>query len=167
MLLVDGHTSHINVQTAEFFKDNDIHLYCLPSHSSHITQPLDVGFFKGLKDSWRKSCQQYISAHPGHFVTKQGSPAFSRKHGTKQSSPSNLSMPFVLLGFTHSTSAAFLKVDLAPPKCTLVLTLMQSNARVRPAPPNDILVVHLLSWNWCSVVKRYRYTRQDMRRGMT
>ena len=71
VLLVDGHKSHINVETAKFCKDNDIHLYCLPPHSSHITQPLDVGFFKGLKDSWKKSCQQYIVTHPGHFVTKQ------------------------------------------------------------------------------------------------
>ena len=30
-----------------------------------------MGFFKGLKDAWRKSCQQYISAHLGYFVTKQ------------------------------------------------------------------------------------------------
>ena len=71
VLLIDGHKSHINMETARLCKDDAIHLYCLPPHPSHITQPLDVGFFKGLKDSWRRLCQQYISARPGHFVTKQ------------------------------------------------------------------------------------------------
>ena len=45
VLLVDGHSTHIDVETSTFCKENEILLYCLPPHSSHITQPLDVGFF--------------------------------------------------------------------------------------------------------------------------
>jgi hypothetical protein len=49
VLLVDGHSSHINLETSLFCKANDILLFCLPPHSSHITQPLDVGVFAPLK----------------------------------------------------------------------------------------------------------------------
>ena len=71
ILLVDGHKSHINIETSKFCYENDIHLYCLPAHSSYITQPLDVGFFKPLKDSWKKSCERYRFSNPGSFPTKQ------------------------------------------------------------------------------------------------
>ena len=71
VLLVDGHRSHVNLQISTFCKENGIYLYCLLPHSSHITQPLDVGFFKPLKDAWRKACDVYKSDHPGSFVTKQ------------------------------------------------------------------------------------------------
>ena len=49
VLLVDGHTSHIDVEVSKFCLENQILLYCLPSHSSHLLQPLDVGFFRSLK----------------------------------------------------------------------------------------------------------------------
>lgn len=71
VLLVDGHKSHINVEISKFCQENGIFLYCLPPHSSHITQPLDVGFFKPLKDAWKKECERYKLANPGHFVSKQ------------------------------------------------------------------------------------------------
>ena len=55
VLLIDGHKSHINIDTSKLCKENNIILYCLPSHTSHVTQPLDVGFYGPLKSSW-KSC---------------------------------------------------------------------------------------------------------------
>ena len=71
VLLVDGHKSHINLEISRFCKENRIFLYCLPPHSSHITQPLDVGIFKPLKAMWRKECAKYRMANPGHFVSKK------------------------------------------------------------------------------------------------
>ena len=71
ILLIDGHRSHINLETSRYCHENGIFLYCLPPHSSHITQPLDVGFFKPLKDAWKKECAAYRHAHPGEFISKQ------------------------------------------------------------------------------------------------
>ena len=48
-LMLDGHSFHIDLETSKFCSDHGILLYCLPPHSSHITQPLDVGFFSPLK----------------------------------------------------------------------------------------------------------------------
>ena len=49
MLICDGHDSHITSDFIEFCMDNNILLMILPPHSSHLTQPLDVGVFGALK----------------------------------------------------------------------------------------------------------------------
>ena len=53
-LILDGHNSHVTLETIETCKSNNIRLLCLPAHSSHILQPLDVGVFVHVKNSWRK-----------------------------------------------------------------------------------------------------------------
>ncbi len=54
LLIVDGHGSHT---TDEFmwtcFQEN-IFLLFLPTHSSHVLQPLDIGVFSALKTAYRK-----------------------------------------------------------------------------------------------------------------
>ena len=67
LLIVDGHTTHIDVDV----KENGILLYCLLPHSSHITQPLDVGFFGALKTSWGKAVNKYKISHMGSSATKE------------------------------------------------------------------------------------------------
>jgi hypothetical protein len=49
LLIVDGHTSHIEAEPMLFCRQNNIQLLCLPPHTSHVTQPLDVGVFGPLK----------------------------------------------------------------------------------------------------------------------
>lgn len=46
-------------------------MYCLLPHSSHIPQPLDVGFFGALKTSWGKAVDKYKISHMGSSVTKE------------------------------------------------------------------------------------------------
>jgi len=41
VLLVDGHSTHFDLEISKFC---DMLLYCIPAHSSHITEPFDVGF---------------------------------------------------------------------------------------------------------------------------
>ena len=48
-LLVNGHSSHIDSDTSKLCAVNQILLYCLPPHTSHVLQPLDVFFFSPLK----------------------------------------------------------------------------------------------------------------------
>lgn len=53
MLLVDGHSSHVSIEFIDYACGNRIILVCLPSHTTHLLQPLDVGLFRPL--------QQYYS----------------------------------------------------------------------------------------------------------
>ena len=71
ILLLDGQTSYIDVDTSKFCKQYKILLYCLPPHSSHITQPLDIGFFAPLKGSWRRSVDNYRVSSVGVPITKE------------------------------------------------------------------------------------------------
>ena len=72
LLLVDGHGSHIDLHVSKFCQDNNIVLYCLPPHTSTLTQPLDVGFFCALKTSWGKACENYKLQNPNTMFTKYG-----------------------------------------------------------------------------------------------
>ena len=45
-------------------------MLCLPPHTSHEAQPLDVGVFAPLKVQWTKVCHELYQKHPGSVVTK-------------------------------------------------------------------------------------------------
>jgi hypothetical protein len=49
LLLLDGHGSHLTARFIAFCIDKNIDLVCLPPHTSHLLQPLDVGVFSPLK----------------------------------------------------------------------------------------------------------------------
>ena len=70
LLVLDGHGSHITIDVIEYARSEEIHLLCLPSHTSHILQPLDVGVFKSFKSFFSKACHQYMAKNPGHVITE-------------------------------------------------------------------------------------------------
>lgn len=49
MLIFDSYDSHLTREVLKFMKDNLIWPFCLLPHSSHLTQPLDVGVFQSFK----------------------------------------------------------------------------------------------------------------------
>ena len=49
LLIRDGHDSHISMKFVAHYIENDICLFLLLPHSSHLLQPLDVGVFSPLK----------------------------------------------------------------------------------------------------------------------
>jgi hypothetical protein len=49
LLIIDGHESHCSVEFQDYCKENKIIALCMPSHSSHLLQPLDVVPYSLLK----------------------------------------------------------------------------------------------------------------------
>ena len=49
LLIVDGHESHISLYAAQLAIANKLDIVLMPSHTSHLVQPLDVGVFGPLK----------------------------------------------------------------------------------------------------------------------
>jgi hypothetical protein len=45
LLLIDGHSSHVEYEFLAYCLDNKIIPFCLPPHTTHHLQPLDVGIF--------------------------------------------------------------------------------------------------------------------------
>ena len=78
VLTYDGHNSHITYNTTKMAIDNNITLLCLPPHSSHALQPLDVGVFKSVKGTWRKLVSEHYSQTKTK-LTKETFPAVLNK----------------------------------------------------------------------------------------
>lgn len=69
LLLLDGHSSHVNFEVSQFCEENEIILCCFPPHTTHILQPADVSLFKPLKDQWRKTVEGWTSDPVNDSVT--------------------------------------------------------------------------------------------------
>ncbi len=54
LLVLDGHGSHSTPEFDQYCAENGIITVCMPAHSSHICQPLDVGCFGPLKAAYSK-----------------------------------------------------------------------------------------------------------------
>ena len=59
ILFMDGHASHINLELIRLARDCGVILFCLPSHTTHALQPLDVGVYGPLKSRWGKILKEY------------------------------------------------------------------------------------------------------------
>lgn len=71
VLFVDGHKSHITLSLVTKAREKGIHLYCLPPHSTHIVQPLDVGVYGPVKQEWKRILKEYKTTNMAANVTKE------------------------------------------------------------------------------------------------
>jgi hypothetical protein len=54
LLIMDGHGTHTHGQNINYCQENNIDVCFLPPHTSHLTQPLDVGIFNAYKAAYRR-----------------------------------------------------------------------------------------------------------------
>jgi len=70
LLIMDGHKTHtLNLQLINLARENHVTLLCLPPHSSHRLQPLDVCFMKPVMTFYAQEVQNWLRSHPGRVVT--------------------------------------------------------------------------------------------------
>ena len=62
LLISDGASSHINEESLEYAKANDINILLLPSHTTHLLQVADVAVFRPFKAYWRAECDRLRAA---------------------------------------------------------------------------------------------------------
>ena len=67
---------------------------CLPAHSSHPLQPLDVAVFKSLKFHFNTACRKFLLSNPRKVTTIYD---ISREAWPQALTPANL-----ISGFRHS-----------------------------------------------------------------
>lgn len=63
VLLGDNLSSHFTDTVITQCQENDIAFVCLPKNSTHLTQPLDVGFFRPFKIAWRDVLTNWKATH--------------------------------------------------------------------------------------------------------
>jgi hypothetical protein len=75
-LVLDGHESHQSTEFEIYCKDNNIISLCIPPHSSHLLQPLEVGCFNPLKKAYSKEIESMIRNNITHISKEDFIPTF-------------------------------------------------------------------------------------------
>jgi DDE superfamily endonuclease len=60
LLIYDGHGSHDTLDAITLSREHNILLYCLPPHTTHMLQPLDVGMFGPFQCAWADRCDDIL-----------------------------------------------------------------------------------------------------------
>jgi len=76
LLILDGHESHHSADFEIYCEENNIITLCMPPHSSHLLQPLDVGCFGPLKKAYSREIEQLIRCSITHVSKTEFFPAF-------------------------------------------------------------------------------------------
>jgi hypothetical protein len=76
LLILDGHESHLNQEFKDYFLENKILMLCMPPHSSHILQPLDVVCFLLLKSKYSQCVRDLAHKRVIHINKEGFLPAF-------------------------------------------------------------------------------------------
>jgi hypothetical protein len=80
LLIFDGHGSHQTAQFREFCLKQEILTLCMPPHSSHILQPLDVSCFGPLKKAYGHQIENKLRLGINHITKQEFLPAFFTAH---------------------------------------------------------------------------------------
>ncbi|KAJ5568130.1 hypothetical protein N7450_001957 [Penicillium hetheringtonii] len=67
LLVLDGHGSHLTPEFDQICADHNIIPICMPAHSSHLLQPLDIGCFAVLKRAYGGLVGQKIRLGINHI----------------------------------------------------------------------------------------------------
>ena len=54
LLVLDGHNSHITLEVMKIAMQSSLDIISLPSHTSHVLQPLDLACSTPFKTAFRK-----------------------------------------------------------------------------------------------------------------
>jgi hypothetical protein len=68
LLIIDGHESHNSLDFQQYCKDHKIITLCMPPHSSHLLQPLDVGCFSPLKTAYSRQAEDLMRNKITHIT---------------------------------------------------------------------------------------------------
>ena len=70
ILFLDGHVSHISLKAIEHAEKYNLLIFQLPSHSSHLLQPLDLCGFGSVKRAFTEGLTTFSNEH-GHGAQKE------------------------------------------------------------------------------------------------
>lgn len=76
LLVLDGHESHVSGDFELFCKEHKIITVCMPAHSSHILQPLDIACFGPVKQVYSKMVEKMMRQAITHIAKEDFLPLF-------------------------------------------------------------------------------------------
>ncbi|KAJ6257444.1 Acetamidase [Drechslerella dactyloides] len=112
LLVLDGHESHHSAAFELYCQEHKIVTICMPPHSSHILQPLDIGCFGPLKQAYSKEVESLIRAHINHISKLEFLSGF-HKAFTAAITPKNIRSSFAGAGIVpYNPDRVLSKLDI-------------------------------------------------------
>jgi hypothetical protein len=122
LLVLDGHESHVSGDFELYCKKHNIIILCMPAHSFHILQPLNVACFGPLKRVYGKMVEKMMRRSLTYIAKEDFLPFFKDTH-------------FEV--FTHKNiQAGFLGAGLVPFDPESVVSKLDVRLRT-PTPPGS------------------------------
>jgi hypothetical protein len=122
LLILDGHGSYSTPEFDLFCKEHSIITLCMPPHSSHLLQPLDVSCFAVLKRLYGRQIEEYIRNGLNHINKADFLTAYTIARNKSIS--------------TNTVRNGFLATGLIPFDPEQVLLRLNTQLRT-PTPPTD------------------------------
>ena len=119
LLVLDGHGSYVNPEFDQFCLDYKIIIVYMPAHLSHLLQPLDIGCFSVLKQSYGRLVKQIIG-HGVNYIDKHEFLPLYRQARQVALHQSNIQAGFAATGLIpyspdHVLSQLHTKYQTPPP----------------------------------------------------
>ncbi len=121
LLILDGHESHLNQDFKDYCLEHKILTLCMPPHSSHVLQPLDVVCFSPLKRKYSQRVRDLVRRRVFHINKEGFLPAFRDA--------------FFDVFTEKNCQKAFEAPGLVPINAQVVLDRLEVRLRTPPAPP--------------------------------
>ena len=113
LLVYDGHRSHDTLKIIDLAISHGIILFCLPPHTTHMLQPLDVGVFGPFSRAWADRCDE-IADDTGEEMPRED---FVKEYMAVQYAtfkPSTIKQMFKKSGCYPINPSVFSDEDFAP-----------------------------------------------------
>ena len=114
LLLFDDHTSHISPTLIKWARTQNLILFVLPAHTSHILQPLDVSLFGPFKYFYYSECSSFMQQNIGRVITRYDICSLACKAYLKASTPVNIQSGFRKTGIFPFSQEAVSEEKLFP-----------------------------------------------------
>ena len=117
LLILDGHSSHINMRFIQICDQHRIILGVLPPHSTHRLQPLDLKIFSPLSTYYSQQIDQVIQKSLGWSrLTKRNFWSMFKPAWQKALTPSNIQSAFAAAGiYPYNPSIVLNQIKIRTP----------------------------------------------------
>ncbi|KAJ8301133.1 hypothetical protein KUTeg_020120 [Tegillarca granosa] len=114
LLSYDGHTSHVSLHLIEWAKSENIILFVIPPHTSHLLQPMDVGCFAPFQKLYNRECHSFVKKNGGQVVTRNDVCHLASEAYTQALSHNNIVSAFRKSGVYPLNPDVITERDTAP-----------------------------------------------------
>lgn len=145
MLLIDGHASHITTAAMEYCVNHKVILLCLPAHTTHLLQPLDVGIFAPLATAYKNLVHDNTRYAANYLIDKTDFLELYRKAQYDAITPYNIQRAWKKAGL-HPFNPQLVLQKLSPTKDVQLMNddqqLYNITIRHRPTTPPEATVTY-------------------------